>query len=60
MSDICPREIRNAVAHQDFKIESNGTVYMIRGRKTKRFSNKDLIEKIENAIRLIELFAEMK
>lgn len=26
-SEICPKDIRNAVAHQDFNIESDGTIY---------------------------------
>ncbi len=61
MPEICSREIRNAVAHQDFKIEPDGTVYTMKdGKIYSKFTKKDLTEKIENALRLIELLAEIK
>lgn len=51
-SQICPRTIRNAIAHFNFLIEGNGYVN-IRGT---RYSPDQLKQKILDIVRLVELF----
>ena len=55
MSIICPRELRNAFAHQDVKIESDGTVIIL--KTGKKFKLEDLDHKIKIITKLIKNFS---
>jgi hypothetical protein len=52
LSEICSKEIRNAIAHQNFKIEPDGTVRLKNDRK---YTQKELREKIDDKLRLIKM-----
>ena len=54
MSKICPRDIRNAIAHQDFIIESDGTVTIL--KTGKKITTDELDEKIKNLVNFILIF----
>ena len=46
-SDICDRNLRNAIAHQDFKVDREGVVRIKKGKK-KEYTFIDLIKMDEN------------
>ena len=46
-SDICDRNLRNAIAHQDFKVDREGVVLIKKGKK-KEYTFIDLIKMDEN------------
>jgi hypothetical protein len=43
LAETCPRGLRNAIAHQDFKIDEDGSIVLSDG-KEKRFTQKELLE----------------
>lgn len=45
LAEICPKELRNAIAHQGFKIDEEGAVILSYGTR-KRFTQGELFEKI--------------
>jgi hypothetical protein len=52
LSEICSKEIRNAIAHQNFKIEPDGTVRLKNERK---YTQKELREKIDDKLKFIKM-----
>ena len=54
-SEICPKNIRNATAHLDFNIGSDGTIHLKRGKK---YAKKELESVISNIVRLVKLLDE--
>lgn len=51
-SKICPRKVRNAVAHYDFRIESEGTI-VIEGQKLTRRESANIIHNIAEMLNLL-------
>lgn len=51
-SEICPKDIRNAIAHMNFNIDSNGTFHM---KKRKKYTKEELENKIFNVVRMFDL-----
>jgi len=54
-SEICPKDIRNAIAHLNFDIGSDGTIHIKQGKK---YTKKQLETKIFNVVRLVGLLGE--
>jgi len=55
-SDICRTDLRNAVAHQDFSIESDGTIYIKKGKK--KILKQDSEEIIHDLTELINVLTD--
>jgi len=51
LSEICPRTVRNAIAHYDFHIEIDGTINI----RAKKLSMKELENLIRNVIKILNL-----
>lgn len=51
-SEICPRDLRNAIAHLNFDIDSDGTIQIKDGKK---YTKKELEIEISNVLKLIGL-----
>lgn len=59
LSKLCHRELRNAIAHQNFVIDSDGSVYVQNGgKKARRYSTEDLIEIIRQSGKLVNIIQE--
>jgi hypothetical protein len=58
-SEICKRDLRNAIAHQKFKIESDGTVHVLEDGKRQSYTIKDLNKALEDATKLLSIFNEV-
>lgn len=43
LAEVCPKELRNAFAHQSFKINADGSILLSNGRKV---TQKEVCEKI--------------
>lgn len=54
-SEICPRDIRNAIAHMSFNIESNGTFHMKKGKK---YTKKELAIKMTDIVKIVNMIDE--
>jgi len=59
MSKICPRELRNAIAHMDFRIDSDGTVILLKTGKNgeKKVKPDELKNRVNNISQFIEKFS---
>lgn len=44
ISDFCPKDLRNAIAHQSFAIDVQGTVHVFRRGHVKEYSFKESVE----------------
>ncbi len=51
-SIICDRRLRNAIAHHDFKIGSNGEIIL----KDREITRVELVKKINDLLKLINIF----
>ena len=56
-SEICPKDIRNAIAHMNFIIDSKGTIHL--KRPTKQYTKEELQKKIEDIVKMVSLFNEV-
>lgn len=54
-SEICPKDLRNAIAHLNFDIDSDGTIQIKNGKK---YTKKELENEVSNVLRLIRLFGK--
>ena len=55
LSKICHSNLRNAIAHQNFTIDSKGTVHILGGKK-KKFSIRELAEIHSDIITAMTIF----
>lgn len=53
-SDICPRSIRNAIAHQSFEIDLDGVIHM----NEKEYSLSYIISQNEKMYEIVKIFME--
>lgn len=54
--ELCPRKIRNAIAHMNFRIQQDGVVYIISNRKVVgKYTKDELTEKINAILKLFEI-----
>ena len=54
-SEICPKDIRNAIAHMNFNIDSNGTFHI---KKYKKYTKEELENRIFNVVKMVKLLSE--
>jgi len=52
-SEICPKDIRNAIAHLNFNINSDGTIYLKKPKK--KYTKKELENKIRDIVKMANL-----
>ena len=58
LSEICPRDIRNMVAHSDFVIQEDGTIQSITKRKS-FYSLKQLTDALLEMDRMIKTITDV-
>ena len=55
LSEIIPRELRNDVAHQNFNIESDGTIFITHKKRRGEFTQERLNEVLDNMLRYVKI-----
>jgi hypothetical protein len=56
IGELCPRGIRNAIAHMNFRIQQDGVVQIIRNRKVVgEYTQDELTEKIKAILKLFQI-----
>ncbi|MEE9458737.1 MAG: hypothetical protein V3V84_03120 [Candidatus Bathyarchaeia archaeon] len=58
LSEIIPRKIRNDIAHQNFKIESDGTILLSKKGKSEKLSDKIMDKMVDNLLRYAEIMSK--
>jgi hypothetical protein len=58
LTNVCPRKIRNAIAHSDFVIKDDGTVEIENGRHA--YSLAQIAEVLQNIYTLITIFGDVE
>ncbi len=54
--ELCPREIRNAIAHMNFRIQQDGAVHIIKnGKVDGRYTQEELTEKMKAILKLFKI-----